>query len=138
MQFMRRALLVLVVLALGSAVAAWLLAGREAGPAIEVKSPAKFIGQAGSLELFVDAPAGRLTRLTATRHPGRPGHPGIRARRRRRASAGDVKQASSDRLWVIRPLGKAAQPALVPGKATLTVTRSAAGALWPAGSRHRP
>ena len=33
-----------------------------------------------------------------------------------------MKQASSDRLWVIRPLGKKAQPALVPGKATLTVT----------------
>ena len=63
---LRRAFLILLVLGGGTAGAAWFLAGREAGPAIEVKSPAKFIGQAGSLELFVDAPGGRLTRLTAT------------------------------------------------------------------------
>ncbi|MGE0362303.1 MAG: M23 family metallopeptidase [Vicinamibacterales bacterium] len=125
MRMLRRAFLTLVVLAAGSAGAAWVLAGREAGPAIEVKSPAKFIGQAGSLELFVDAPAGRLTRLTATLTQGdqtipvfaldgggdTPADP-----------AAEVKQASSDRLWVIRPLGKKAQPALVAGKATLTVT----------------
>jgi len=125
MRMLRRAFLTLVVLAAGSAGAAWVLAGREAGPAIEVKSPAKFIGQAGSLELFVDAPAGRLTRLTATLTQGdqtipvfaldgggdTPADP-----------AAEVKQASSDRLWVIRPLGKQAQPALVAGPATLTVT----------------
>ena len=66
MRVLRRAFLILLVLGGGSAGAAWFLAGREAGPAIEVKSPAKFIGQAGSLEMFVDAPGGQLTRLTAT------------------------------------------------------------------------
>ena len=122
---LKRALLVLVVLAAGSAGAAWVLAGREAGPAIEVKSPAKFIGQAGSLELFVDAPAGRLTRLTATITQGGQTIPVFALDGAGDAAAdpaAEVKQASSDRLWVIRPLGKQAQPALVAGKATLTVT----------------
>ncbi len=122
---LKRALLVLIVLAAGSAGAAWVLAGREAGPAIEVKSPAKFIGQAGSLELFVDAPAGRLTRLTATITQGDQTIPVFALDGAGDAAAdpaAEVKQASSDRLWVIRPLGKQAQPALVAGKATLTVT----------------
>ena len=66
MRRLRRVVMALLVIAAGSAGAAWVLAGREAGPAIEVKSPAKFIGQNGSLELFVDAPAGQLTRLSAT------------------------------------------------------------------------
>ena len=122
---LKRALLVLIVLAAGSAGAAWVLAGREAGPAIEVKSPAKFIGQAGSLELFVDAPAGRLTRLTATITQGGQTIPVFAldgAGDTAADPAAEVKQASSDRLWVIRPLGKQAQPALVAGPATLTVT----------------
>jgi murein DD-endopeptidase MepM/ murein hydrolase activator NlpD len=128
MRMLRRAFLALVVIAAGSAAVAWFLAGREAGPAIEVKSPEKFLGQAGSLELFVDAPAGRLTRLTATvaqngqelpvfsldSVSGADGAPAD--------AAAQVKQASSDRLWVIRPIGKKAQPALVAGPATLTVT----------------
>ena len=122
MRLVRRAFADLVVVALGSAAAAWFLAGREAGPAIEIKSPDKFIGQAGSLELFVDAPAGVLTRLTATLSQGGQDMPVFALDDAGRAAAGEVKQASSDRLWVIRPLGKAAQPALVPGPATLTVT----------------
>jgi murein DD-endopeptidase MepM/ murein hydrolase activator NlpD len=115
----------LLVIAAGSAGAAWVLAGREAGPAIEVKSPAKFIGQNGSLELFVDAPAGQLTRLSATLTQGDQTIPVFVLDNTADAAAdpaAEVRQASSDRLWVIRPIGKAAQPAIVPGKATLTVT----------------
>jgi len=125
MRMLRRAFLALVVLAAASAAAAWVLAGREAGPAIEVKSPARFIGQAGSLELFVDAPAGRLTRLTATLTQNGQTIPVFALDGAGDAPAdpaAEVKQASSDRLWVIRPLGKQAQPALAAGPATLTVT----------------
>jgi murein DD-endopeptidase MepM/ murein hydrolase activator NlpD len=121
MQLVRRALVVLVVLALGSAGAAWVLAGREAGPAIEIKSPATTIGQKSALEFFVDAPAGKLTRLTATVSQGDQQMP-VFALDDADGTAGDVKQASSDRLWVIRPIGKATQPALAAGKATITVT----------------
>ena len=121
MQFVRRALLVLLVVGLGSAAAAWFMAGREAGPGIEIKTPDKFIGQAGSLELFVDAPGGVLTQLTATVSQNGTDMP-VFSLGDASGSAGDVKQASSDRLWVIRPLGKKAQPALVAGKATITVT----------------
>ena len=110
MQLVRRALVVLVVLALGSAGAAWVLAGREAGPTIEIKSPATTIGQKSTLELFVDAPAGKLTRLTATVSQGDQQMP-VFALDDANGTAGDVKQASSDRLWVIRPIGKATQPA---------------------------
>lgn len=121
MQFIRRALVVLVILGIGSAAAAWFLAGREAGPAIEIKSPGAFIGQKNTLELFVDAPAGQLTRLTAAlTQGGQAMH--VFSLDDATGDAGDVKQASSDRLWVIRPIGKAAQPTLVAGPATLTVT----------------
>ena len=121
MHVFRRALLVLLVVAAGSLGAAWMLAGREPGPAIEIKSPATTIGQKSSLELFVDAPAGKLTRLTATLTQGDQQMP-VFALDDASGAAGDVKQASSDRLWVIRPLGKATQPQLAAGPATLTVT----------------
>lgn len=121
MRFLGRALLVLVVLGVASLGVGWFMAGREAGPAIEVKSPGKFVGQKGSLELFVDAPGGRLTRLTATIAQGDKQIP-VFSLDDANGAAGEVKQASSDRLWVIRPLGKASQPELAAGKATLTVT----------------
>lgn len=121
MQFIRRALVAIVVVAIGSGAAAWFLAGREAGPTIEIKSPGTSIGQKSTLELFVDAPAGRLTRLTAAlTQGGQAIH--VFSLDDATGSAGDVKQASSDRLWVIRPIGKATQPALVAGPATLTIT----------------
>ena len=121
MQFVRRAFLVILVVGLGSAAAAWFLAGREAGPGIEIKTPDKFIGQAGSLELFIDAPAGVLTRLTATVSQNGQDMP-VFSLDDAAGNAADVKQATSDRLWVIRPLGKKSQPALAAGKATVTVT----------------
>lgn len=121
MQFIRRALVAIVVIALGSGAAAWFMAGREAGPAIEIKSPGAFVGQKSSLELFVDAPAGKLTRLTAAlTQGGKAVH--IFSLDDATGTSGDVKQASSDRLWIIRPLGKASQPELVAGPATLTIT----------------
>jgi murein DD-endopeptidase MepM/ murein hydrolase activator NlpD len=122
---LRRAFLALVLVAAGTAGVAWFMAGREPGPTIEVKSPGKFVGQSGSLELFVDAPAGRLTALTAVLTQGEQTIPIFSLDGASGGSAdaeAQVKQASSDRLWVIRPLGKTAQPAIVAGKATLTVT----------------
>jgi murein DD-endopeptidase MepM/ murein hydrolase activator NlpD len=121
MQFIRRALVAIVVIAIGSGAAAWFMAGRETGPAIEIKSPGAFIGQKSSLELFVDAPAGKLTRLTAAlTQGGKARH--VFSLDDATGTSGDVKQASSDRLWIIRPLGKASQPELVAGPATLTIT----------------
>jgi murein DD-endopeptidase MepM/ murein hydrolase activator NlpD len=121
MQFIRRALVAIVVIGIGSGAAAWFLAGREAGPAIEIKSPDAFIGQKSSLELFVDAPAGKLTRLSAAlTQGGKALH--VFSLDDATGTSGDVKQASSDRLWIIRPLGKASQPELVAGPATLTIT----------------
>jgi murein DD-endopeptidase MepM/ murein hydrolase activator NlpD len=121
MRVLRRALLAMVVLGLGSAGAAWVMAGREAGPAIEIKTPTKFVGQKGSLELFVDAPGGQLTRLTATiAQDGR--EMPVFSLDDVSGTAADVKQQSSDRLWIIRPLGKASQTDLKAGKATLTIS----------------
>lgn len=121
MRFVRRAVLAVLVLGVGSAGAAWFLAGREAGPVVDIKSPERFVGQKSSLEFFVDAPGGRLTRLTATLAQGDQQMP-LFALDDTAGGAGDVKQESSDRLWIIRPLGKASHPALQAGKATLTIT----------------
>src|SRR5262245_21191582 len=59
---MRTFLVILVLLLLGVG-AAWFIAGNADGPSIEIVKPAKAIGQVGQLEVVVDAPAGRLTRL---------------------------------------------------------------------------
>ncbi len=121
MQLVRRVLVLVVVLGLVGAGAAWFMAGRESGPVIDIKTPDKSIGLTGSLEFFVDAPGANLSVLSATVSQNGQTLP-VFSLTDAQGEAGEVKQATSDRLWVIRPLGKKSHPSLVAGPATVTVT----------------
>src|SRR5262245_22227080 len=37
---------------------AWVWAGRQAGPTIEIRQPGKFLGRTGTVELMLEAPGG--------------------------------------------------------------------------------
>jgi murein DD-endopeptidase MepM/ murein hydrolase activator NlpD len=120
MRILRRALLLLAVLAVLAAGVAWFLAGRRPGPVIAMASPEGFIGQSGSLSFTVDAPDRRLTRLEASVEQSGQALPvltleGLTAEE---LSTGD----NPARLTITRPIGKTVQPALTSGPARVTVT----------------
>ena len=120
MRFLVRALLVLLVLGLLLGGGAYFMAGSQPGPSIDLRSPDKFVGQTSQLEFFVEAPGGKFSRVDAvleqegksttvfTMDPGT-------------QPAGEVKQASADRLWIVRPVGKQAIPDLKAGPLKLTI-----------------
>ena len=61
MQTMRgllKFLFYLILLALIAGAGAWFWAGRLDGPALEIRQPGKFIGQASTLEMMAQAPGG--------------------------------------------------------------------------------
>ena len=123
MRFLIRALLFLIViggLALGGA---YVFAGTQSGPSLDVRSPEKYVGQNTPLEFFVDAPGGQVARVEAmleqdgqstTVFSNDPSQP----------QSGEVKTDAEHRLWVIRPIGKQALPNLKAGPARLTIRAS--------------
>ncbi|MDP1568698.1 MAG: M23 family metallopeptidase [Vicinamibacterales bacterium] len=115
--------LVLLVLVLGTVTAGVLYyrAGSEPGPTLEIRSPERVIGQRGSLELLVGAPGGQLTRLDVTLDQNGRSLP-VFALEQAADGVGEVRQESTDQMWIIRPVGKQAQPELVAGTAQLVVT----------------
>ena len=56
MGFIRRAVLVIVVVGIVALGIGWFIAGREQGPSITITSPAKFVGRAGTMDVTVDSP----------------------------------------------------------------------------------
>jgi len=114
MRFFRLTILAVVVLAIVGAGAGWYLAGREAGPSITIKSPDKFIGRAGTLDVVADA-ATPVVSVSATLEQN-----GQSTQVASYASDGTAQNQVS----LSGAVGKTAQPALVNGPATLTVTAS--------------
>ena len=57
------ALLVILVLALGGF---WVYAGRGGAPVITIDKPQTFVGQAGTLDVVITTPGGKLSELNAT------------------------------------------------------------------------
>ena len=114
MRFIRLTLLAIIVLGIAGLGVGWYLAGREAGPAITVKSPDKFIGLAGALDVVVDGPT-PITAAAATLEQN--GQSTVISS----YANGDTAQ---NQVSLSGPLGKASQPALVSGPARLTVTAS--------------
>ena len=64
MRFLRRLLLTLILLAALVAGGAWFVAGRMAGPPIDIVKPEKFVGVSTPVEFVVQAPATELSSLT--------------------------------------------------------------------------
>ncbi len=114
MRFFRLTVLAVVVLAVAGAGAGWYLAGREAGPSITIKSPDKFIGRAGALDVVAES-ATPVVSVNASLEQN--GQSTMVA-----AYANDG--TAQNQVSLSGVLGKTAQPALVNGPATLTVTAS--------------
>jgi murein DD-endopeptidase MepM/ murein hydrolase activator NlpD len=115
-----RKLLVFLVFVLVAAGLVWFLAGRAAGPVIEIASPATVVGQRTPLRLTVYAPGGALTSLEVGLEQEGQAMP--------LGSLGDPRalqvSPGSDRVAVTGEVGREAAPALRQGAATVVVTAS--------------
>jgi len=114
MRFIRLTLLAAVLLAIVGLAGGWYLAGREAGPSITIKSPDKFIGRAGTLNVVAES----ATPVVA-----------MSAQLEQNGQSSMVASYASDgtlqnQVSLSGAVGKASQPALVNGPAKLTVTAS--------------
>jgi murein DD-endopeptidase MepM/ murein hydrolase activator NlpD len=114
MRFVVSFLLLLVLTAAG----VWIYAGRMAGPAIDIRQPAKMMGASGTLDVAVDAPRGNLSRLEiALEQLGK---------RTVLAALGGteatITQEGPDRIRIQRPLGRSSIPGLQSGPARIVVT----------------
>jgi len=113
--------LVLGIIGLGGA---WIWAGRMDGPRIDVRQPQKFVGQAGTLDMMVEAPRGELSHLDATLEQGGKSYP-VYARETGERTR--TSQQNADQLWISVPIGKKDVPALKSGQATSWRCGSGAG-----------
>jgi hypothetical protein len=124
MRFLLRALLLLLVIGGLVVGVAYVAAPRFiAAPAIEIKSPEKYLGQNSSLEFSVEAPGTQFSKVEATlEQEGETAT--VFSLDPAQAGSAQVKQESADRLFVIRPIGKQSLPNLKAGPAKLTITAS--------------
>lgn len=119
MRFLRWLFTLVVLAALGLG-AAYYYAGTLEGPAITINQPTSVIGQAGTLDVSVDAPGARLSALI------------IRIEQKGRtfevldmhSAAPDALVTEGDRVRITRSIGKTTLPQLEGGPAKLTVTAS--------------
>jgi murein DD-endopeptidase MepM/ murein hydrolase activator NlpD len=123
MRFLIRALMFLLALGGLAYGAAYLYAGTLPGPLVALRGPEKFVGQNTQLEFSVETPDGTFSSIEAvleqdgeatTVFSTDPGE----------QPAGEMKQDSANRIFVIRPIGKQALPNLKAGPARVTVTAS--------------
>jgi murein DD-endopeptidase MepM/ murein hydrolase activator NlpD len=112
-------LLILLVGAVGLG-GAWWWAGRMSGPAIDLKRPDKFVGQASSLEVTLQAPEGRFSHASVTLSQNGVNHDVFTLE----AQGGEAKKEAADRLYIIKPIGRKAIPDLRSGPARITVRAS--------------
>jgi hypothetical protein len=117
----KRLLLLFVVAVLLVIAAGYIVSGRLPGPAIEVGSPQKYVGQTSQLAFTVEVPGGQFTRVEA--HIEQEGR-SIPLFSLAEPGTAEVKQETADRIRVSRPVGKRAVPELKPGAARLVVTSS--------------
>ena len=109
------ALVVVAALAVG---VAWIVAGRSAGPSLEIRQPGQFIGQGGTAEIVAKAPGGRFTTLDVTLEQGGKTFPVYTLDPRERTT---ITNNAADSMYVMRPIGKKAIPDLQAGPARLVV-----------------
>ena len=108
-------LFLLIVIVAG---VAWFWAGRQPGPAVQFREPDKFIGQTSELDLMVQSPQGRLSRLDVTIEQNGKSFPVFSLNQPTQAT---TRQDSADRFYVMRPIGKRSIPELQAGAARIVV-----------------
>jgi murein DD-endopeptidase MepM/ murein hydrolase activator NlpD len=118
-RFVIRWLVLLVVIAVAAIAGTYALAGRGAPPRVTIEKPDRFVGQAGTLEVVVDAPVARLSSLTMVLEQGGRTTPLFALDATQGAV---VTEIDPGHLRVSRPLGKASVPALQAGAARVIVS----------------
>ena len=108
-------LIVLAVIVVGGA---WVWAGRQAGPAIEIRQPGKFLGRNGSVELMVQAPDGRFSAVNVAVEQNGKTFPVYSLDQQ---DPSPTKPDTADKIYVMRPIGKQAIPDLQAGPARIVV-----------------
>jgi murein DD-endopeptidase MepM/ murein hydrolase activator NlpD len=122
MRFLVRALLLLLVLGcLAIGIAYFAAPSLLGAPSIEIKSPEKYVGQSTPLEFFVEGPGSQFSKVEATLEQEGQATT-VFSLDAAKAGDAEVKQASADRLWIIRRIGRQTVPNLKAGPAKLTVT----------------
>ena len=109
-------LVLVLLLALGGA---YLVAGRMAGPPIQITKPEKIVGLSTPLEVEVQAPGARVEGLRIVLEQNGKQFPLFTLADQQGAQ---VRQNGADRLVVSREIGKQAVPDLHSGKAAIVVT----------------
>jgi murein DD-endopeptidase MepM/ murein hydrolase activator NlpD len=123
MRFLVRALLFLVVIGGLACGAAYLYAGTLPGPIVALRAPEKYVGQNTQLEFSVETPDGTFSSIEAVlEQDGQPTT--VFSTDPSAQPAGEMKQDSANRIFVIRPIGKQALPNLKSGPARVIVTAS--------------
>src|SRR3990172_7541021 len=115
---MKNIFLVLVVAIAIAAGAAWVIAGRAVGPAIDIVQPVSVVGAAGNLEVAVDAPSGRLSGLDVTLVQGDRELPLFSLAA---PGAAGLQQETPERVRLTRGIGKGELPELAAGPARVVV-----------------
>ena len=108
-------LIVICIVAVGGA---WFWGGRMAGPTLQLRQPDKFIGQATPLELMVESPGGKFSRVDVTLEQNGKSFPIFTLDQQNSAT---VKQETADRLYVMRQVGRKTMPELQNGQARVVV-----------------
>lgn len=112
-----------VLVVLGAVVfgCAWFIGGRAAGPTIQIRQPEKFVGQAGTLDMMVEAPGGQFTAIDVTVEQNGKSYPVFTLANQQQAT---VRQETAERLYIVRQIGKRAIPELQSGPARILVHAS--------------
>jgi murein DD-endopeptidase MepM/ murein hydrolase activator NlpD len=118
MRLLMRFLTIVAVLTLVVGGAAWFWAGRQSGPAIEIRQPERFVGQATPLDLVVESPGGQFSRVDVLLEQGGQSYPVFSLNQ---PGQGDVRQESAERLFIMRRIGKSEVPQLQAGPARIVV-----------------
>jgi murein DD-endopeptidase MepM/ murein hydrolase activator NlpD len=117
MRYLVALLLILGLVAGG----AYVVAGRQGGPSIDIGRPEKFVGASTPLEVTVGAPGGKLTTLEIVLEQNGKQTPLYSMDAPRGA---EIKQDGPDKLRVTRDVGKQSVPELQGGAARIIVTAS--------------
>ncbi len=115
---MKRVLAVLLLLLVIGGAGAWWWEGRSGPPKVQINQPAAVIGRSGSVDLFIDAPGGRLSKLDVVLEQGGKATPLYSLQQ---PGAASLKQAGPDRVQLTTPLTPKEVPDLKSGEARLLV-----------------
>jgi murein DD-endopeptidase MepM/ murein hydrolase activator NlpD len=101
---------------------AFYFAGRQPGPAVEVRSPDRLIGQNGTLDFSIEAPGGRFTEVRATIEQD--GHVETVFSIDEAGASSGVQPETADRMRIVQQIGRRALPSLKAGPARIAVSAS--------------